>query len=105
QAEDGIRDGHVTGVQTCALPILHPAASTGQKALQHATQTPLERRLGLQVMHHAQCHGLVTLASRIEPEAQWRHRTWAVQQRWQRSEERRVGKERRSWRTSYHWRE
>src|SRR6266702_7754 len=22
QAEDGIRDGHVTGVQTCALPIL-----------------------------------------------------------------------------------
>src|SRR5439155_3915370 len=25
QAEDGIRDGHVTGVQTCALPIC-PAA-------------------------------------------------------------------------------
>src|SRR6266508_5742269 len=26
QAEDGIRDGHVTGVQTCALPIFpHPA--------------------------------------------------------------------------------
>src|SRR5439155_113549 len=24
QAEDGIRDGHVTGVQTCALPILWP---------------------------------------------------------------------------------
>src|SRR5207253_5373990 len=23
QAEDGIRDGHVTGVQTCALPICH----------------------------------------------------------------------------------
>src|SRR5690625_4344706 len=23
QAEDGIRDGHVTGVQTCALPITH----------------------------------------------------------------------------------
>src|SRR5690625_6586147 len=26
QAEDGIRDGHVTGVQTCALPILVPGA-------------------------------------------------------------------------------
>src|SRR5437660_12053583 len=26
QAEDGIRDGHVTGVQTCALPILYPDA-------------------------------------------------------------------------------
>src|SRR5207302_5275250 len=25
QAEDGIRDFHVTGVQTCALPILAPA--------------------------------------------------------------------------------
>src|SRR5215510_15220521 len=24
QAEDGIRCGHVTGVQTCALPISHP---------------------------------------------------------------------------------
>src|SRR5690625_7870501 len=26
QAEDGIRDGHVTGVQTCALPICQGAA-------------------------------------------------------------------------------
>src|SRR5690625_7761828 len=26
QAEDGIRDGHVTGVQTCALPIYLQAA-------------------------------------------------------------------------------
>src|SRR5690625_6562467 len=25
QAEDGIRDGHVTGVQTCALPISLPS--------------------------------------------------------------------------------
>src|SRR5690625_7050649 len=32
QAEDGIRDGHVTGVQTCALPILtgQTAATEGQ---------------------------------------------------------------------------
>src|SRR5690606_39282074 len=27
QAEDGIRDFHVTGVQTCALPISYAAAS------------------------------------------------------------------------------
>src|SRR3984893_19106491 len=27
QAEDGIRDGHVTGVQTCALPICTPGAT------------------------------------------------------------------------------
>src|SRR4051794_41814277 len=29
QAEDGIRDGRVTGVQTCALPISNPLASCG----------------------------------------------------------------------------
>src|SRR5437870_8955677 len=32
QAEDGIRDGHVTGVQTCALPIsnqLPPESAAG----------------------------------------------------------------------------
>src|SRR6267154_5445187 len=28
QAEDGIRDGRVTGVQTCALPILRTRPST-----------------------------------------------------------------------------
>src|SRR5215510_13956120 len=28
QAEDGIRDGHVTGVQTCALPISLPTSSS-----------------------------------------------------------------------------
>src|SRR5271166_442609 len=28
QAEDGIRDGHVTGVQTCALPIFREAFSS-----------------------------------------------------------------------------
>src|SRR5437870_10941425 len=28
QAEDGIRDGHVTGVQTCALPISSHAQAT-----------------------------------------------------------------------------
>src|SRR5437870_6827104 len=28
QAEDGIRDGHVTGVQTCALPISVPRSGS-----------------------------------------------------------------------------
>src|SRR5690606_41081612 len=28
QAEDGIRDFHVTGVQTCALPISRPGAAS-----------------------------------------------------------------------------
>src|SRR5690625_2646887 len=30
QAEDGIRDGHVTGVQTCALPILGTVVTTSE---------------------------------------------------------------------------
>src|SRR5690625_7845260 len=33
QAEDGIRDGHVTGVQTCALPIFLPGANAALCAL------------------------------------------------------------------------
>src|SRR5690625_7021041 len=35
QAEDGIRDGHVTGVQTCALPISSsaPALQQSQAAI------------------------------------------------------------------------
>src|SRR5437879_12891299 len=31
QAEDGIRDTSVTGVQTCALPILHIRGGKGRK--------------------------------------------------------------------------
>src|SRR5919108_1949621 len=38
QAEDGIRDDLVTGVQTCALPISHPQRSS--------TRTPILRRRG-----------------------------------------------------------
>src|SRR5690348_2285067 len=37
QAEDGIRDGRVTGVQTCALPILRTQAKTFKKARKTAT--------------------------------------------------------------------
>src|SRR5437870_5998782 len=31
QAEDGIRDGHVTGVQTCALPICARPGPSGRR--------------------------------------------------------------------------
>src|SRR5690348_17941992 len=36
QAEDGIRDGRVTGVQTCALPISEGAAEGGARAASRA---------------------------------------------------------------------
>src|SRR5207302_4977945 len=44
QAEDGIRDFHVTGVQTCALPILkpniNPTLEVGVSALRTYAPTP-----------------------------------------------------------------
>src|SRR5439155_14969166 len=43
QAEDGIRDGHVTGVQTCALPI-YEAAARGVDAGAHGHVPRLRAR-------------------------------------------------------------
>src|SRR6266511_5748205 len=46
QAEDGIRDFHVTGVQTCALPILAKPADPGGQALErHPARCELEPSL------------------------------------------------------------
>src|SRR5437763_9821967 len=39
QAEDGIRDTSVTGVQTCALPIWAPRVFDGQPSPHHLGQT------------------------------------------------------------------
>src|SRR5699024_12016316 len=44
QAEDGIRDRNVTGVQTCALPIL---ASIISKVCPFLTVSPTETKTGL----------------------------------------------------------
>src|SRR5207249_8421261 len=41
QAEDGIRDRNVTGVQTCALPILKSAVANAQQAAQRQN-TPFD---------------------------------------------------------------
>src|SRR5207244_9988540 len=50
QAEDGIRDDLVTGVQTCALPILHhelaPKGVNVTVVLPGATRTPMLSRFG-----------------------------------------------------------
>src|SRR2546430_11592894 len=45
QAEDGIRDLTVTGVQTCALPISHRLALRRQPALPAHREAPREGRL------------------------------------------------------------
>src|SRR5690348_18326149 len=44
QAEDGIRDGRVTGVQTCALPICS-SGSSNPPVLPGGFELPLEPRL------------------------------------------------------------
>src|SRR5690606_41203599 len=82
QAEDGIRDFHVTGVQTCALPIFILIALHKPKAFQISSffETPY-------------CYIIVILVTHQKPNItilihlkQFLNRPW-------RSEERRVGKE------------
>src|SRR5207249_6485118 len=72
QAEDGIRDRNVTGVQTCALPISTTTPWSTQRRRCATSSTWWERT--------ACCWGR-TSRSR-----------WEIRSRW-RSEERRVGKE------------
>src|SRR5690606_39403322 len=83
QAEDGIRDFHVTGVQTCALPIsargLHERAACGAPGDVEGLEARGQRD-----------DGRVRGAARDEPPLRRRGR------RARRSEERRVGKEGRS---------
>src|SRR5689334_23443056 len=85
QAEDGIRDGTVTGVQTCALPILLLAAVnlewTVCRAVRHLYLSSPRAELSnseLQTRIKG-CSGLKK-----------------YKKLWERSEERRVGKECRS---------
>src|SRR5690606_39644938 len=82
QAEDGIRDFHVTGVQTCALPIC-PASpgSIRPRAVSRRLRTVATGRGSV-------IAGIVAAASVRRPSAPLFRR---------RSEERRVGKECRFW--------
>src|SRR5439155_13407372 len=77
QAEDGIRGGHVTGVQTCALPISMPAPGV-------TYITP-----GAGIGEEQRLRDARGRAATYEVEIQ---KKYAIATR---SEERRVGKERR----------
>src|SRR5690625_6861302 len=81
QAEDGIRDGHVTGVQTCALPIYRQReAITGYldelRSLLGQDPAPNEQMLARVAEVEEELHAATDEMESIE-----------------RSEERRVGKE------------
>src|SRR5256714_8120894 len=95
QAEDGIRDKLVTGVQTCALPISLVGGS-------NVIKTPIA----------AFSPSTVPIRSRISPDLTWPDFTWTRTRfalplvssikAMTRSEERRVGKECRSRWSPYH---
>src|SRR5690606_39427021 len=89
QAEDGIRDFHVTGVQTCALPIYLIAIDF--ETATNAADSPCE--MGLAIVRDGE---VAEVRNWLIKPRQWPHfspYTIAVHGR---SEERRVGKEGRS---------
>src|SRR5256886_5585168 len=93
QAEDGIRDLTVTGVQTCALPIWQPL--------------PVERRLhspraGASCRRRSTGNGCPASDPTTGATSCRRPCARSTANRWTRSEERRVGKECRSRWAPYH---
>src|SRR5205823_9249811 len=86
QAEDGIRDKLVTGVQTCALPIsrglafLQPDRGDADTACGEDGQHGDCAGAQLAVLEHAECRGWRVLGERGEHEigrASCREREWA----------------------------
>src|SRR5690606_41162993 len=84
QAEDGIRDFHVTGVQTCALPIWSESHRDDEVQRQAAVDA------GTEAHPRPDGAGAASLRS-VHPGRPWLRASG-------RSEERRVGKECRAWR-------
>src|SRR5258708_21804498 len=91
QAEDGIRDDLVTGVQTCALPISD--ASEEKQAMNH-------RKTKMIRVYKLLCLGSWPASPRSRPRSFAESRDYCLVP--VRSEERRVGKECRSRWSPYH---
>src|SRR5205807_5406080 len=91
QAEDGIRDYKVTGVQTCALPICptRPAAPVRPAVPRGSLPAPHDRRGGFGPHYCPAHHPGAWGRSDCRERGRWRRRV--------RSEERRVGKEGGVW--------
>src|SRR3712207_9287067 len=86
QAEDGIRDIGVTGVQTCALPICLVRRRAGERALGVAEQLRLKKGFGQRAAVDGD-EGAVGARAVV---------VYGAGDEFLRSEERRVGKECRS---------
>src|SRR3989475_3367236 len=89
QAEDGIRDLTVTGVQTCALPICNPNTAPGAASLRPFRMSKALRKYNLRFARPD-----VTYNYLLSPKIDLNFSN--------RSEERRVGKECRSRWSPYH---
>src|SRR5690606_39998356 len=94
QAEDGIRDFHVTGVQTCALPICQRygfklAMGRNKEAVEWRSSPNNEEHYFVLVPGRTVLDGIDTLKS-----ASYHFESFSLE--FVRSEERRVGKECRS---------
>src|SRR5688500_19742617 len=91
QAEDGIRDYKVTGVQTCALPILLQEGSTALKYFREASRLTAEPPDAAALNFR--------IGSNLAAGEHWEAAATYLRKAVRRSEERRVGKECRSrWR-------
>src|SRR5256885_3088951 len=98
QAEDGIRDYKVTGVQTCALPIfkdLWPADEEIDAIVEQAVK-PAQFRAVYEPMFAIRKDD----GNKASPQYDWRPQSTYIRR--PRSEERRVGKECRSRWSPYH---
>src|SRR5690625_7556862 len=91
QAEDGIRDGHVTGVQTCALPISSYSVSS---AICCAVSSSREISFTSLVAARSPSAPVGVPTTKIEA-SMLPSRSRSSELEKSRSEERRVGKERR----------
>src|SRR5205823_8689210 len=102
QAEDGIRDKLVTGVQTCALPILGETRtkSTGRAASAPDLFDKARSHDRAELIELARQHDLMPYFRQVEAESGPVVRMEGEE----RSEERRVGKERRNGRVPDHQR-
>src|SRR5207245_3275854 len=89
QAEYGIRDATVTGVQTCALPISHSSSTCS------SDQVEFQRLVGDAERDEDECGQEDTDSGRSPPGAEKNEGRHEYQQ--PRSEERRVGKVWRCW--------
>src|SRR5690606_41162145 len=93
QAEDGIRDFHVTGVQTCALPILIPlllCCAPADAQIEHADGLWKLTTVAYQYYLNDPDTAISLTTQALETALSTQHRYY------ERSEERRVGKECRS---------